>query len=280
MSNINSQESTRSFPIEGEEGEEYEEYEEYEEGEEGEEYEGYDEQWETYNERYADGEAEAETEGALPRIFCTICSQMVEPQYYTSHIQEHIRTFREVSTSFQTIHDSTNTFARLPHFHSLLDFPPLSSLSSLLSIPIQSSNNGDIQGVSFSNAFLQRSSPQFVYTTRFQLHYNPWLNDAVFDDYEANLRLADHIGKVEVGVSDIDRVSTKIDKHANDVSEDISCPICMENIKGSPDIQSYRVLLCKHTYCDECITRWLKTSKQCPVCKIDLEEKANESVTI
>lgn len=113
----------------------------------------------------------------------------------------------------------------------------------------------------------------FVYTSRYQLRYNPWIYNDMSDDYEANIQLADFIGKVDVGVSDIERVSKKVYK--NDVNDDVSCPICMENIKQSDDIQSCRVLLCKHIYCDNCITRWLKTSKQCPLCKVDLEEKVN-----
>lgn len=118
----------------------------------------------------------------------------------------------------------------------------------------------------------------FVYTSRYRLHYNPWINDDMSNDYDANLQLADLIGKVYVGVSDIERVSTKVYK--NDVNDNVSCPICMENIKQSDDIQSCRVLLCKHIYCDNCITRWLKTSKQCPLCKVDLEEKVKDKIIV
>jgi hypothetical protein len=275
MSNTNSPNSpdssdnTPSFPIE-----------------EDEDYDEYDEQWETYDERYHDDEADEVDEDSLPRIYCTICSQMVEPSLYISHIQEHIDVFREVSSSFHTISNATSTFARLPHFHSLLDFPPLTPMTSmtpmtsLLSNPLTRTstptftsftqrNDNDIQGISFSNVFAQTSYP-VVFTSSFQIQYN----DDPYDDYEANMQLADLIGKVEVGVSDIERVSTKV--HKDNVDDDASCPICMENIKQCPEIQSCRVTLCKHTYCDECISRWLKTSKQCPVCKVDLEEKAKD----
>lgn len=255
--------------------------------------EDYDEEYDTDHDNsqgHYEEQEEYDEGGERPTIYCTICSQMVAPSRYTSHIQEHINVFREVSSSFQSV-------ARLPHFHSLIDFPPLTSLTSFLSVPFtrattpyfgqtnirgdspDSPDSPDIQGVSFSNAFVQISSP-FVYTARFQLQYNPWLHDDTFDDYEANIRLADLIGKVEVGVRDIEQVSTKVLKDDNVVSDDTLCPICMENIKHNPDIESCRVLLCKHTYCDGCITRWLETSKHCPVCKVDLEEKAKATSTI
>lgn len=107
----------------------------------------------------------------------------------------------------------------------------------------------------------------FVYTSRYQLpaNYNPWIN------YEFNTQLADSYGKVNVGVSDIERVSTKVYK--DEVDDDLLCPICIEKINESDDIQYCRILVCRHIYCDKCITRWLKINKHCPLCKVDLEEK-------
>lgn len=278
MSNPNSQDHTHSFQVEVDVDEDYDDYGDYDD------YEDDDEQYETYHERYQDDD---DTSGQPPRIFCTFCSQMIAPALYTSHIQEHIDMIRDVSLSFQSISDVTRTRARLPPLHSFL--LPSMSMSSIpetratspavtqSNIIVNHLDNADIQGVSFSNAFVQGSSP-FVFTTRFEIQYNPLLNDSIFDDYEANIRLADLIGKVEVGVSDIEQVSKKVDK--DQVNDDVSCPICMENVRQSEDIQSCRVLVCKHTYCDPCINRWLKTSKRCPVCKVDLEEKMNGDATI
>ena len=52
------------------------------------------------------------------------------------------------------------------------------------------------------------------------------------------------------------------------------CSICFENIKDSNN--ECRELICTHKYCDGCISRWLSTSKRCPVCNIDLEEKLSQ----
>ncbi|QCE00343.1 RING finger protein 44-like [Vigna unguiculata] len=45
------------------------------------------------------------------------------------------------------------------------------------------------------------------------------------------------------------------------------CPICMDEFKVCD--QAYR-LPCTHTYCSECILRWLNSSKTCPVCRLQL----------
>jgi len=45
------------------------------------------------------------------------------------------------------------------------------------------------------------------------------------------------------------------------------CPICMNEFKVCD--QAYR-LPCNHTFCSECILRWLDTSKTCPVCRLQL----------
>lgn len=94
-----------------------------------------------------------------------------------------------------------------------------------------------------------------------------------FDNYENNIRLAERVGVVEVGVDNIDTVSSVIPKE--EVNSDDICTICLDKIidKGNEGV---RKLICSHTYCDGCITQWLAKSKKCPVCNIDLEDKLNE----
>ncbi|XP_047155167.1 E3 ubiquitin-protein ligase SIRP1-like [Vigna umbellata] len=50
------------------------------------------------------------------------------------------------------------------------------------------------------------------------------------------------------------------------------CPICMDEFKVCD--QAYR-LPCTHTYCSECILRWLNSSKTCPVCRLQLNNNNN-----
>lgn len=78
---------------------------------------------------------------------------------------------------------------------------------------------------------------------------------------------------VEVGVSDIDAVSTFVDYEQ--FSGD-NCAICQESFKDiweqtAETNISIRQLKCCHVYCAECISIWLATHKSCPVCKQILE---------
>lgn len=74
------------------------------------------------------------------------------------------------------------------------------------------------------------------------------------ENYEELLNLEDHL----VGVSDIDSVSQFL-------FEEIDCPICSKTKMVS------RKTSCNHKFCDECLQEWLKESKKCPICMIDLE---------
>lgn len=75
-----------------------------------------------------------------------------------------------------------------------------------------------------------------------------------FENYEELSNLQD----VEVGVSDIDKISEMS-------FEKVECPICCNECLLS------RKTKCGHLFCDGCLTEWLKTSKKCPSCMVELE---------
>lgn len=93
-----------------------------------------------------------------------------------------------------------------------------------------------------------------------------------------NMRLTSYeyyssLSNVEVGVSDIESVSTLVDYDT--VSGD-NCAICQQSFKdiwfeNVESNLSIRRLRCDHVYCDECISIWLRAHKSCPVCKQKLE---------
>lgn len=86
-------------------------------------------------------------------------------------------------------------------------------------------------------------------------------------EYEQNLQMAERIGKVEIGVKDINKISKIIN---NDVlsKDECICPICRDDLNKEKTI---RILRCKHKYCDECIAHWLSKHKKCPVCLYEYE---------
>lgn len=98
-------------------------------------------------------------------------------------------------------------------------------------------------------------------------------DEALFDDYETNIRLAERVGVVEVGIDNIDAVSACIPKQ--EISADDNCTICLDKMIDKEN-ERFRKLLCGHKYCDGCITQWLAKSKKCPVCNVDLQDKLHE----
>lgn len=82
------------------------------------------------------------------------------------------------------------------------------------------------------------------------------------DSYQNLLRLAESIGKVDVGISDINQVS-KLQGARN-----IFCTICQEESQ-QPKV---RELICGHSFCPDCIEKWLEKNVKCPVCMINLQD--------
>lgn len=100
------------------------------------------------------------------------------------------------------------------------------------------------------------------------------LQDVDFDDYESNLRLGELIGRVEVGLDNIDDVITE---SIEGIPSDDICVICQELLCSSERPKSVK-LLCGHLFCCDCISKWLRLKKTCPTCMVDLEELLKKSV--
>lgn len=88
-------------------------------------------------------------------------------------------------------------------------------------------------------------------------------SSAPHTDYEANIALSERIGKVEIGVTNINKISTFSDNDGN--SQDV-CVICQDIVRNKQ-----RQLTCFHTFCAVCIEKWLSKHKTCPTCKAILE---------
>jgi hypothetical protein len=80
--------------------------------------------------------------------------------------------------------------------------------------------------------------------------------------YELNLLMQELMGKVELGVTNIDTALADIDT----TGTEIECPICLQthqkNVKKTP---------CNHLFCGHCITKWLSKNKACPICMSDIQ---------
>lgn len=189
---------------------------------------------------------------------CHICRNMVNIFDYDEHIASHMNELSQ--NAFHTFTSILQPLSTVPTIASLFG---LSNNSPFINPP-----QHVFEGVSFSNLFHSSHNFPLSLSQTLSLSYQIF-DDNEYDDYEANLRLGDLIGKVEVGVSDIEKVSKIINKDT--LEEGTVCSICIEDIKQSNN--NCRELICSHKYCDQCISKWLSTSKRCPVCNVDLEEK-------
>jgi hypothetical protein len=97
--------------------------------------------------------------------------------------------------------------------------------------------------------------------------------------YDQNIALAERLGDVEIGIPDIEHVSSVIDVSSVDTST--VCVICQESLGGYE--RPLRTLhACMHHFCSTCIENWLKRKTRCPVCMHDLQkiEKLKEDIVL
>jgi hypothetical protein len=127
------------------------------------------------------------------------------------------------------------------------------------------------------NGFIVNEQPSILNSpmlSPFMLSSIPLMTELYEDsenDYEFNTMIVDMLGNVEVGVSDINKVSQNIEQP---LDTPMDCSICLDKAEEP------RKLLCEHIFCDKCISTWLSKNKTCPSCRIDLEEalKMNEKI--
>lgn len=78
------------------------------------------------------------------------------------------------------------------------------------------------------------------------------------DTYEDLLELCDTIGYHKVGIENIEEVAP-----IKDSLEHEMCPICI-----SEELTTKRqIVTCGHVFCDECLSKWFKENRWCPLCK-------------
>jgi len=95
---------------------------------------------------------------------------------------------------------------------------------------------------------------------------NTELDDAL--EYEMLLNLTNMIGKVDVGIKDIEKAAPIITlEELNDNSNSNICVICQDNFQ-----KPIRKTLCNHLYCSICLEEWFKKNNKCPICMIRLND--------
>ena len=98
------------------------------------------------------------------------------------------------------------------------------------------------------------------------------------NSYEINLMLQELMGgNVSVGLSNVEKVLKEpTTETVKTIDDDTECTICKTEIKELLEKEKTIVeTSCKHLYCKECITEWLKHHKTCPVCMTILDDTAS-----
>ncbi|GFN94735.1 E3 ubiquitin-protein ligase arkadia-like [Plakobranchus ocellatus] len=62
---------------------------------------------------------------------------------------------------------------------------------------------------------------------------------------------------------------------AADSNHQEKCTICLSEFEAGEDV---RRLPCMHLFHSECVDKWLKTNKKCPICRVDIEAGAKGNV--
>jgi hypothetical protein len=211
--------------------------------------------------------------GESATIPCEFCDQPVESNDYVRHIGvcEHARGAIAIPISFYVNgRDDELEYESPSDSDCDEDFEELQRYITS-NRQITTGNLRTFLEEHFTSSSITRgSSPssaqsQNVLMLRVPLNRHEGVRLTSYDLYSA-------LPVEEIGVSDIDNVSCLIDY---DKIKDDTCPICQQTFKDCWEENVvgmlFRELKCKHAYCDDCITIWLKKHKNCPVCKHVLE---------
>jgi len=147
-------------------------------------------------------------------------------------------------------------------FSNLINDGPFQRLTRSNSSRINRSTNNSTNRIPEENR-ITRSNRSINRSLRVQNSENYDL-----DDYESNLRLAEMIGKVEVGFKeqDLERIPEFIYEGQN--LSDKSCSICLGEWSEGETL--YRIS-CLHCFHKDCLNNWFKSAKTCPICNITVD---------
>jgi hypothetical protein len=84
------------------------------------------------------------------------------------------------------------------------------------------------------------------------------------ESYEALLQLGESMGEAEVGLSREELSKLRVRRLEADPEEEQRCSICCCEFVAGDTLMS---LQCGHDYHPECIGTWLRSKRNCPMCK-------------
>lgn len=198
------------------------------------------------------------TINTLSNLFSSISNTYLEP--LSNNVEEHqenqpsnsdLNYYFSYNTITSGIFDNLYNNSESNETNTIGIFDNLYSNQTSNNISLGNENNSlniDLQNI---NNILETLG-----STSFNFSFN--LGDE--DEYSALTELSNEIGNVEIGIENIDNVSSIVEKKE-------LCPICKD------DHDKVRMTLCDHYFCNSCLQTWLKNNKTCPICLRDFSEK-------
>lgn len=98
-------------------------------------------------------------------------------------------------------------------------------------------------------------------------------DDMNMPTYEDLLQLCDHLGYHKKGIENVDHVAPVFEAPYRELFIDQSdtCRICLEPLCSIETVR--KINKCDHIFCASCIETWFKENKNCPLCKVSLDEE-------
>ncbi|XP_038849319.1 RING finger protein 44-like isoform X2 [Salvelinus namaycush] len=102
------------------------------------------------------------------------------------------------------------------------------------------------------------------------------VDDVEMENYEALLNLAERLGEAKprgITKADIEQLPSYRFNLDNHQSEQTLCVVCFSDFECR---QLLRVLPCNHEFHANCVDKWLKTNRTCPICRANASEVHRE----
>lgn len=110
----------------------------------------------------------------------------------------------------------------------------------------------------------------FAMVTRSKIHVKDTFME-MFQKFNTNLLPTNK--RAQLDRCDHDYNGTSRFNQLGNGSSPTSCAICLEDYQADDDVAYSKDLKCKHAFHKTCITKWLQSHHNCPVCRIQFYEK-------
>lgn len=177
-------------------------------------------------------------------IPCEICNTFIPFNQYIEHCEEcYIRT------SMANRNMNQNTLISNSLIPNSISNHNMNTLSNMMMTMMNQNQRATITMVPIDIERLQRQTTD-----------NSFVMNTMIEELNG--------GIVNVPAQNIERCYESMEGN-----ELVNCSICLD--ESTPNEKEFVRTTCNHTFCKECINRWLNMRHRCPVCNNDFNENQN-----